>query len=37
MRKPELSDEVRNVARLKHLSRSAERAYVSFIRRAVRL
>jgi hypothetical protein len=32
MQKPKLLDEVRNVARLKHLSRSTETAYISFIR-----
>jgi hypothetical protein len=35
MQKPKLLDEVRIVARLKHLSRSTETAYVSFIRRFI--
>jgi integron integrase len=35
MLKPKLLDEVRNVARLKHLSRSTEKAYVNYIRRFI--
>jgi hypothetical protein len=35
MPKPRLLDEVRNVAHLRHLSRSTERAYVNFIRRFI--
>jgi hypothetical protein len=35
MQKPKLLDEARIVARLKHLSRSTETAYVSFIRRFI--
>jgi hypothetical protein len=35
MLKLKLLDEVRNVARLKHLSRSTEKAYVNYIRRFI--
>jgi site-specific recombinase XerD len=35
MQKPRLLDEVRNVARLRHLSRSTEKAYVNYIRRFI--
>ncbi|MCA1817816.1 MAG: integron integrase [Acidobacteria bacterium] len=35
MQKPKLLDEVRNVARLRHLSRNTESAYVNFIRRFI--
>jgi hypothetical protein len=35
MLKPKPLDEVRNVARLKHLSRSTERADVNYIRRFI--
>ena len=35
MQKPKLLDEVRNVARLKHLSRKTEKSYANFIRRFI--
>ena len=35
MQKPKLLEEVRNVARLRHLSRSTERAYVNYYIRPV--
>jgi len=35
MSKPKLLDEVRNVARLKHLSLSTEKSYVNYIRRYI--
>lgn len=35
MQKPKLLDDVRHVARLRHLSRSTERAYVNYIRRFI--